>query len=81
MASTVEKIVENFPYPTLTPIPGVPDYEALAELHTQVNSNSSSIQSNLGGGNHGLLAVTLEPAELIQSRQLPSSHQLTLEQR
>ena len=64
MASTVEKIVENFPYPTLTPIAGVPDYEALAELHTQANANSSSIQSNLGGGNHGLLAVTLEAAVL-----------------
>ena len=64
MASTVEKIVENFPYPTLTPIAGVPDYEALAELHTQANSNSSSIQSNLGGGNHGLLAVTLDSAVL-----------------
>jgi hypothetical protein len=64
MASTVEKIVENFPYPTFTPIAGVPDYEALAELHTQANSNSSSIQSNLGGGNHGLLALTLEPAVL-----------------
>ena len=64
MASTVEKIVENFPYPTFTPVAGVPDYEALAELHTQANSNSSSIQSNLGGGNHGLLAVTLEAAVL-----------------
>ena len=64
MASTVEKIVENFPYPTLTPIAGLPDYESLAELHTQSNSNSSSIQSNLGGGNHGLLAITLEPAVL-----------------
>lgn len=64
MASTIEKIAENFPYPTLTPIAGVPDYEALAELHTQANSNSSSIQSNLGGGNHGLLAITLEPAVL-----------------
>ena len=64
MTSTVEKIVDKFPYPTLTPIAGVPDYEALAELHTQSNSNSSSIQSNLGGGNHGLLAITLEPAVL-----------------
>ena len=64
MASTVEKIVDNFPYTTLTPIAGLPDYESLAELHTQSNSNSSSIQSNLGGGNHGLLAITLEPAVL-----------------
>ena len=71
MASTVEKIVENFPYPTLTPIAGVPDYEALAELHTQANSNSSSIQTNLGGGNHGLLAITLEPAVLNTLTAIP----------
>ena len=64
MTSSVEKIVENFPYPTLTPIPGVPDYESLSELHTQSNSNSSSIQSNLGGGAHGLLTLSLEPAVL-----------------
>ena len=64
MASSVEKIVENFPYPTLTPITGVPDFETLSELHTQANSNSSSVQSNLGGGHHGLLALTLEPAVL-----------------
>ena len=64
MVSTVDKIVENFPYPTLTPIAGVPDYESLSELHMQANSNSSNIQSNLGGGNHGLLAIILEPAVL-----------------
>ena len=64
MASSVENIVENFPYPTLTPITGVPDFETLSELHTQANSNSSSIQFNLGGGHHGLLVLTLEHAVL-----------------
>ena len=60
MTSSIDKMVENFPYPTLTPIVGVLDYESLAELHTQSNCNSSSIQSNLGGGSYGLLALTLE---------------------
>ena len=64
MTSSIDKMVKNFPYPTLTPIAGVPDYESLAELHTQSNCNSSSIQSNLGGGSHGLLALTLEPSVL-----------------
>ena len=62
--SSIDKMVENFPYPTLTPVTGVTDYESLAELHTQSNCNSSSIQSNLGGGSHGLLALTLEPSVL-----------------
>ena len=57
-------MVESFPYPTLTPIAGVPDYESLAELHTQSNCNSSSIQYNLGGGSHGILALTLEASVL-----------------
>ena len=65
MASTIQKIVENFPYPSFTPISGVPDYETLSELHTQANTNASSIQSNLGGGAHGLLALTLEPTVLL----------------
>ena len=64
MVSTVEKVVENFPYSTLTRIAGVSDYESLAEIYTQANSNSSSIQSNIGGGNHCLLALTQEPAVL-----------------
>ena len=66
MTSSIEKMVESFPYPTLTPIAGIPDYESLAELHTQANCNSSSIQSNLGGGSHGLLALTLEASETHQ---------------
>ena len=55
MISSINKLVENFPYPNLTRIAGVPDYESLAELHTQSNYNSSSIESNLGEGAHGLL--------------------------
>ena len=62
--SSIEKMVKSFPYPTITPVAGVPDYESLAELHTQSNCNSSSIQSNLGGGSHGLLALTLEASVL-----------------
>ena len=71
MASTVQKIVENFPYPSFTPITGVPDYETLSELHTQGNTNASSIQSNLGGGAHGLLALTLEPNVLLPLTGVP----------
>ena len=59
MISSIDKIVDNFPYPNLTPIAGVSDYKSLTELHTQPNCNSSSIQSNLGGGAYGLLALTL----------------------
>ena len=62
--SLIDKIVENFPYPNLTPITDVSDYEILAELHTQLNCNLSSIKSNLGGGSHGLLSLTLKPSVL-----------------
>ena len=57
MTSSIDKTVENFPYPTLTPIAGVPDYEILAEFHMQSNCNLPSIQYNLGGESHGLLAL------------------------
>ena len=64
MTSSINKIVENFLYLNFTAIVGVLDYESLAELHTQSNCNSSSIQYNLGEGFHGLLALTLEPSVL-----------------
>ena len=64
MTSYLDIIVENFPYPTFTSIAGIPDFESISELHTQENSNSSSIQSNLGDIAYGLLTITLESVVL-----------------
>ena len=59
MVST--EIKDNFPYPTIPKFPGRPDFDAIAAVHTKLKANAASIHSNLGGGNHGLLGLALQP--------------------
>ena len=60
--TTVDKIVEDFPFPTIFPIIGKPNYKTVAEVHFKLNSNSASVQSNLGYGQLGLLYLTVSPS-------------------
>jgi hypothetical protein len=62
MPSTMDKIVESFPHPTILPIVGQPTYETLAEVHLKLNTNAPSVQSHLRNGRLGLLFLTASPA-------------------
>jgi hypothetical protein len=62
MPTSIDKIVDGFPHPTIAPIIGTPTYESIAELNFQLNANAASVQSNLGDGQLGLLALTVLPA-------------------
>ena len=62
MTSSTDKIVESFPYPTISPIIGQPGYDTIAEIHLQLNANAASVQSHLGNGALGLLYRTVTPA-------------------
>ena len=62
MPTSTEKIVDSFPFPTIPPIVGTPTYNTIAEVNLKLNSNSASIQSNLGCGTLGLLQLTVPPA-------------------
>ena len=62
MPSSIEKIVDEFPFPTIDPIIGTPDYESIADIHLKLNSNAVSVQSNLGCETLGLLFLTVLPA-------------------
>ena len=59
--SSIEKIVDRFSFPTIDPIIGTPDYESIADIHLKLDSNSASVQSNLGCGTLGLLFLTVLP--------------------
>ena len=59
MPSSIEKIVDGFPFPTIYPIIGTPDYESIADIHRKINLNAVSVQSNLGYGTLGLLFLIL----------------------
>ena len=62
MPSSIKKIVDGFLFPTINPITGTPDYESIAEIHLKLNSNATSVNSNLGCGMLGLLFLTVSPA-------------------
>ena len=62
MPSSTDKIVDGFPFPSIPPILGTPDYEKIAEVHLQINSNTASVYSNLGNRSLGLLYLTVLPA-------------------
>ena len=60
MPTTVETIREGFPYPSIDQQPGCPTYTIISEVHKKLKKNSASVHSNLGGGQHGLLGLTLQ---------------------
>ena len=62
MPTVIDKIVDIFPFPTISTIIGAPNYETIAEVHLRLNSNATSVQSNLGCGTLGLLHLTVYPA-------------------
>jgi hypothetical protein len=62
MPSTLDRITESFPHPTIPPIVGQPTYETLSEVHLKLNTNAASVQSHLGNGQLGLLFLTVTPA-------------------
>ena len=52
-----------FKYPTPTPIRGEPTYETLTKLKDELSANASSVESELGGGDHGYLGLVLTDSE------------------
>ena len=52
-----------FKYKTPTPIHGEPINKALKRLQTKLQANASSNETDLGGGNHGYLALVLTDQE------------------
>ena len=62
MPLALEKILESFPHPTVSPIIGQPSYETIAELQLKLNTNAASIYSHRGKVRLGLLFLTVKPA-------------------
>lgn len=61
----------NFPYETLTPIQGKPMNTTLQLLQRQLFTNARSVPSARGGGNHGHLAIVLNPADYVARVGVP----------
>ena len=62
MPDSIDSIVDSFPHPTLTAIEGIPSFATIRQLQVELNANASSIHSNLGDGQLGLLFLTVSQA-------------------
>ena len=58
---TPESYIESFPKTTLTRIIGLPTYDTIKKVNDELSQNAASVHTDLGGGNHGFLALTVKP--------------------
>ena len=61
--TSVDKITESFPQPTVTAIIGEPTFESSTELTRSLKANAASAGTELGGGELGHLALTVSDVE------------------
>ena len=61
MLTAVNKIVESFLQPVVTPITRMPTYDTLVEQIYQISYNMVLIQTTLGGVKLGFLALAISP--------------------
>ena len=57
-----EDIHSKLPFKKITKCEGVIDYKIIREIHRKIQANASTIQSELGGGQRGLLGMEMQPA-------------------
>ena len=62
-AGAVDYAASYFKYKTPTPIIGAPTNKTLKRLKQELHANASSVESDLGGGDHGYLGLILNDPE------------------
>ena len=62
MKSKPEDIHSKSPFKKITKCEGVIDYKIIRKIHRKIQANASTIQSELGGGQHDLLVLAMQPA-------------------
>ena len=53
----------SFPHQVIEKVYGEPTYKCLHDVTQKTRANAGAVKSTLGGGNHGLLAIMMTPAE------------------
>ena len=59
MISKPEYIHSKYPFNKITKYEGVIDFKIIREIHRKIQANVSTIHSELGGGQHGLLGMAM----------------------
>ena len=62
-SGAVDYTASYFKFKTPMPIIGTPTHKTLKRLKQELRANASSVESDLGGGDHGHLGLVLIPAE------------------
>ena len=68
---SVDNVASYFKYKTPTPIQGTPTYKTLKRLKAELRANASSVECDLGGGDHGYLGLVLSDQEYATVSQTP----------
>ena len=58
---TIEQYIESFPNSTFPKQEGEPTYEKIKTIHKLAAENTASVETTCGGGQHGYLAIILDP--------------------
>ena len=70
-SSHIDYVSTYFPHKVPSPIRGEPTHKDLKRLKTELRANASSVDSDLGGGDHGYLGLVLTDAEYLA---IPTVH-------
>ena len=66
MTQHIDYVSTYFHHKTPTVVRGEPTYIDLKRIKTELRANASSVESDLGGGDHGYLFLVLSDAEYLQ---------------
>eukprot|EP00957_Ditylum_brightwellii_P002747 211192-Ditylum_brightwellii.AAC.1 len=58
----VTNLTERFPQQFIPKISGKLSYSSVKEIHNLLMENAATVATTLGGGNHGHLALVMNPA-------------------
>ena len=65
MSQHIDYVSTYFPHKVPIPIRGEPTHKDLKRLKTELRANASSVDSTLGGGDHGYLGLVLSDVEYL----------------
>ena len=72
MMTNVDYAKLYFKYPVTTPINGESTKKSIKRLKIEIRANASSVNTDLGGGDHGYLGLYLLDVEYVRINPTPT---------